>query len=450
MKNKNTLIKGSLFLGLGAFISKFLGAVYRIPLLNLITSEGMGLYQMVFPVYCILLDFAGLGAPNAISKLISSKSEKDRDVYSKRYLKNSLIIFSILGLLFSCIMLFLAKQIATLQGNRSAYFGYMLLAPAVVLVSLISCFRGYFQGKLNMLPTAVSQIIEQAVKLIFGLLFAYIFMPNLYLAVGGTTLAISISEAVALLYLFLTYRAKNRLSEPVKTTKQERRLDRKKIILLTIPITLIGIAIPFANFIDSFLVVNILKNNFDNATSLYGLYSGATLSIINLPVSICYGIAVVAIPYLSSERNKRERQKITRNMLLLTFFASLVFAVFIYFLSPYIVRFLYRKMSAEEKTTTVRLIKLMSISIVLLSVLQTQNSILISNGQTYFPLYSMGIGVFIKTFVTIILLNNVNINIYGAGIGLIACYFVAILINFIRIIGERKKQQTKRLRVCTT
>ena len=198
---ENKAIKGSFYLGLGAFIAKVIGAIYRIPLLNIITAEGVGLYQMVFPLYCILLDFAGSGAPNAIAKLISSKGKTGIEINSKKYLTVSLKILLILGIIFSLIMLALAYPLSKLQGNTNAFCGYVFLSPAIFFVSLISAFRGYFQGKMNMVPTAVSQIIEQVVKLLFGLLFTYLLMPNIPFAVGGATLSVTISEIFAL-FLF--------------------------------------------------------------------------------------------------------------------------------------------------------------------------------------------------------------------------------------------------------
>ena len=438
MKKNGTIIKGSFFLAMGAFFSKVLGAIYRIPLLNIISAKGMGLYQMVFPVYCILLDFAGSGAPNAIAKLIAENSE-DKNYISKKYLKSSIFLLCCLGLTFSFLMIALSLPLSNLQGDKNAYLGYIFLSPSVLLVALISAFRGYFQGKLNMLPTAISQVLEQSVKLVFGLFLTRLFMPNIYLAVGGATLAVTISEAFALLYLFFHYKVESSKTSKIEIDKSEKKLFRKNIIKTTIPLTLIGIAIPFSNFLDSLYIVNILKKNFVNATGMYGIFSGAVISIINLPVSICYGISVVAIPFLAGEKGKSNKNE--KKTVLLTVILSVPLAVICFFSSSFITNILYKNMNSEEKRLCVNLIKLLSVCIILLSLLHTENSILIAKGKTYYPLFSMGIGIIIKTVVSIILLNNVNVNIYGMGIGLITCYFVAVLINFILIkfSGEKCK-----------
>ncbi|MBQ0099288.1 MAG: oligosaccharide flippase family protein, partial [Firmicutes bacterium] len=226
---ENKAVKGSFYLGVGAFLSKVIGAIYRIPLLNIITAEGVGLYQMVFPLYCILLDFAGSGAPNAIAKLISSKGKCNLEINSKKYLNSSLKILMFLGVLFSAIMLISSYPLSKLQGNTNAFYGYVFLSPAIFFVALISAFRGYFQGKMNMVPTAVSQIIEQITKLLFGLTFTYILMPNIPFAVGGATLSVTISEIIAFIYLYISYKREKINVIELEIEKEEKKQLIKEI-----------------------------------------------------------------------------------------------------------------------------------------------------------------------------------------------------------------------------
>ena len=145
---KNTFINGAVYLALGSFFAKLLGAVYRVPLTNIIGGKGLGLYQMIFPLYCVLLDFSGAGFPSAISKIIASYGAEN-EYKSQKLLAHSLILALILGIGGFVLMSVLAKPIALAQGNKDAYLGYVALSPSVLFVSLLSCYRGYFQGKLN-------------------------------------------------------------------------------------------------------------------------------------------------------------------------------------------------------------------------------------------------------------------------------------------------------------
>ena len=202
--SQKSLKKGALILGVSAIISKILGAVYRIPLVRIIGGDGVGIYQLVFPVYALLLEFSGCAFPTAISKLIAEIKGDDVEEKSFALFKSALSLCLILGGIATIVMIALARPLAILQGDERAYIAYLFLAPSIFLVSLLSCYRGYFQGKMNMKPTAFSQVIEQSVKLAFGLFFASIFMPNVPLSAGGATLAVTISEGVALIYCTLS------------------------------------------------------------------------------------------------------------------------------------------------------------------------------------------------------------------------------------------------------
>ena len=433
--NKKILF-GAGTISIGAFISKLLGAIYRIPLTNILGGEGIGLYQLVFPVYCLLLDFSSAGAPNAISKLVSSEYEEN----GYKIFKTSLKIFSLLGVVGSIILFIFSKPIAILQGNKNAFLGFIFISPAVFAVSILACFRGYFQGKFNMKITAVSQAIEQLVKLLIGLAVAYAFRFNIVYAVAGATFAVSVAEFVALIYAYTKYkRHKKTFGIGYIYEKTDYNKYSKQILKTALPITLIGIFIPLSQFVDSFLIVNLLGKYTVNSTALYGLYSGSALTLINLPISLLLGFSTVAVPSVSGAKTKLEREKKIAVVLLFTLILGIVFAFATNFFSRFAVNILYKGLSNTEREITVKLVKLGSANIVLLSLLQTENSILIGSGKTFLSLIGMSIGVVVKIALEIVLLSNPKINIYGASIALIACYFVASLVNLILV----KKGGTK-------
>ena len=200
--------------------------------------------------------------------------------------------------------------------------------------------------------------------------------------------------------------------------------------------------IPLSHVIDSFLIVNILSRYTKNATLLYGLLSGVAHTVISLPVSICYGISAVVIPSVSSANTQEEKQARSEKSLLLTLLITLPCALVCYFGAPLIIRILFRSLSLEEGLIASNLLRMLSPCVVLLSVVQTQNSILIANNKLYFPSISLGIGIIAKTVVDIALLNKPEFNIYGGAIGIITCYFSACLINLSMIILNKVKNES--------
>ena len=448
MKNvrNDGIIKGAFFLGVGTFVSKFLGAIYRIPLTNLIGSFGLGLYQMVFPVYALLLDFSGAATPSALSKLISSVNSEEKDKNAYLYLQTAIRFFSLIGIIFSLLMLFLCKPLARLQGNSSAYLGYLFLSPSIFLVCLLSCFRGYFQGLMDMKPTAISQIVEQMVKVAFGLVLVYLLRKNPVKAVAGATFAITLSELVALCYAFFLYRRKKRaFTTNFIYDKKLFKFNCKKILKTAFPIILTGTLIPISQVIDSFMIVNVVGSYQQNATSLYGLLSGVALTVINLPVSICYAISAVAIPSVAACQDEKQKNKKAEKVLLLTLITSLPCAVICYLKSPFIISLLFRSLNSENKQIAVNLLKLIYPCIVLLSILQTENAVLIGKNKLYLPSVTLFFSLFIKTIISYSLMKNPLINIYGGAIGVIACYFFASLVNLFVIFTLKVKNERKAL-----
>ena len=433
-KCKNNLIKGALFLSIGGFITKVIGAVYRIPLTNLLTADGIGLYQMVFPLYSLLLTVSSTGVPNGMAKLIAEGESEEK------VLKSALYFFVPISLIATLILMVFARNLALLQGNIYAKNCYILIAPSVLLVSIISCFRGYFQGKLDMKPTATSQVLEQVVKLIFGLTLCYIFKNNVVVGASLATLAVSISELITVIYfIFLKKYKSGGFSTFIKT-----KTNIKLVLKTVLPVMLCTLILPTCRTVESFLIVNVLNRGFKNATSLYGLYSGAVESLVGVPVALLYGIAVSSVPVISKlkKENGNYKKKILQSILLTLLF-SFIFAVIFFFLSRFAVTLLYRRFSVLEANVTVKMLKLASLSVLTLPLMQTTASILISLGRYYVPVLSSTIAMFVKIPLSIILLNISKINIFAVVITDIVCYLVACFINLVYIIkdGASKKHQ---------
>ena len=442
MKIKNALFSGAMWLGLGTFIAKFLGAVYRVPLTNKLGGLGLGLYQMVFPIYALLLDFSGAGLPSALSRIIAM--QEDKDSASKRLLKSSIKLFLSLGVVASVFMALGASTISRLQGNESAKTAYLLLSPAIMFVSVISCFRGYFQAYLDMRPTAISQIIEQLVKLIFGLIFINAFMPNVALSVGGATLSITISEFIALIYLYVKYKKFSARKPSQNLVKRGSFIEDAKLIAkTTVPITLVGIMLPLSGVIDSFLIINLLKNYVGNATTLYGLLSGVVMTVINLPVSVCYGISTVAVPSISGLKTQEERDARSRKVILLTVLVALPCVIFLGVFAPFTIKLLFNNLPNVQKDIAIKLLITCSPCVLLLSLVQSTNAILIGNGKLYTPVKTLGVGIIIKTILNLILLSVKKINIYGSAVAIIACYFSVCLINLL-LINKKERQNASK------
>jgi len=418
MKIKNKLFTGALTISIGAFLAKLLGALYRIPLTNIIGTEAIGLYQMVFPLYCILLTISSTGIPNSLAKIISEKGN------AKGVLITALRVFVPLGVIGTLVMLAFGYPLAFLQGNIRAGLGYLTLAPSVFLTSIISCFRGYFQGKLNMTPTSISQVIEQLVKLLVGLAFGFAFKNSPTLSAGLCALAVTVSELVTVGYLYYLFRKKS-------VSEYNTPVDKRQIVKIVVPVTLSSMLIPLSRVADSFMILNILKKYLSNATSIYGIYTGGVESVIGVPVAICYGFAVAGIPLISSLKvdSPLLAKKKSTQVFFYTAFLGVVFTILVFLFSELIVKVLYFNLSLESKNLMANLIRVASVSILALALLQTTSAILVSFGRLYTPCITLSIGVAVKIVISLILLPKPSVNIYATAISDIVCYALALLLN---------------------
>ncbi len=298
--------KSAVALAAIGIISKLIGALYRVPLTNILGAEGMGMYQLVFPVFALFMVLSTAGIPTALSRMVAEKRAEGAP--TKKYLVSAIIVLATLGTLLAILTFALSGQLARWQGNAETRTGFMIVAPTLILVSLIAGFRGWFQGEMYMLPTAVSNIIEQVVKLAVGIGLSVALLPRgVTAAVNGALLGIALSEACALAYLIITFlvRGKKLKGEMLHVTRTEAHVMFK----VAFPIAIVAVLMPLSGFFDSVIIVNMLKSSGvaqELATAQYGLLSGPVNSLINMPIVIIMSLAVVVVPSVSVSRVQRD------------------------------------------------------------------------------------------------------------------------------------------------
>ena len=203
MQEKQSFLKGAMVLSIAGAISKIMGAIYRIPLARLIGGEGMGLYQMAYPIYTTILSLATAGVPVAISVLVSRKETQGYAGDSRKIFRVSLLILLVFGFLLTLLVMQSASFIAnSVLKEPRAYYPILAVAPAIFFAGLMSVFRGYFQGHQSMIPTAVSQVIEQLFRVTAVLILAILLFPRgLEYAAAGATFGAVVGGVIGLLVL---------------------------------------------------------------------------------------------------------------------------------------------------------------------------------------------------------------------------------------------------------
>lgn len=435
-KAKNGFARGAITLCVFLMVGKVIGAVYRLPLTYILGSEGIGIYQMIFPLYSLLLTISSSAVPQALSKLISEKQAKGDHVGAKQIFRVATIWLIIFSFVCTAIILIACMPISRMQGNAQSYICYLGIAPSIIFVGVISAYKGYFQGQENMVPSGVASLIEQVVKMVAGLLLAYLFMPNgVLFGVFGALLGVSISEFVAAIYLAVRYII-TKPPRKIVTNGLNFKSCSKALLSICLPVTLGALILPLVQFIDSGLVVKLLTMSGysqQEATSLFGLSSGAVGSLVNLPVVLSLSVATAVLPSISKSNvcGNEQRVKSTINKsFMLTILLTLPCVFGLFMLSRPIISFLYGGVfSKAEIEIASYLLKIGAVSCLFLALTQVSSGILQGKGNFKTPMFALLVGGVFKIIANIVLIKVPQINIYGDQIANLLCFLAAFLVN---------------------
>ncbi|BDF58923.1 stage V sporulation protein B [Christensenellaceae bacterium] len=442
-----SLIKSTLILGAAGVIVKIVGALYRIVLAEFISLEGMSYYQQAFPVYSALLIISTVGLPIAISKLVSERVTTGDYRGAYAVFKTSRMFLVLVGVGTSVAMFCLSGPITQLQALPGGQYSLMALAPALFFVSVMCAYRGYFQGLQNMKPTALSQIIEQFIKVAAGLALAYLLLKwtgRMEFGAMGALLGITISEAVALLYTMGAYgRQKRQMTEEMmrayksRLTRAEIKPLLGKVLVLALPVTVAGLVMPIVAFVDSVIIPrSLLALGYESAAvrSMYGTLSGGVLTIINLAAIVSQALQMSVVPAISEALKLGDNERVKANVLHGIKFAFLegipVTVAFFVFASP-IFSFLYPSSTPAQHELATGLLMTMCSVAVFLPFMQTMTGVLQGIGKQNLPPVALAVGAGVKIGLSLFLMSIPQINIYGAVIGTVMCYIIAAVMNYL-------------------
>lgn len=442
--SKKTFLKGAAILGIAGLMVQVMGAIFRIPLGNIIGDEGMGYYQTAYPIYVFLLVFSTNGAPAAISKMTSERVALGQHSEAHRVFKLSFILMFGLGIVASSIFFFGAEPIVKALKNPGAYYAMLAIAPALLFVPIMSVFRGYFQGLQQMEPTAVSQLVEQAVRVSIGLSLAVILIPSgIEYAAAGATIGTSIGPiAGVFVLLIIYYKRRAKLHADIAENQAAEKESAGKILgtlaAIAVPITIGVSVVPIMNIVDVAIVMRRLQAvgfSSADANALYGQMTGMAGPIINLPMALALSIALSIVPAIAAANSLRDHDFLDMNVRLGLRTAMIIgipctFGLMA--LSEPIMLLIY-PMQAESASSAAPCLFILATGIVFLCVAQTMAGILQGLGRPSIAVASLGVGVLVKAVATYILCGFPELNVQGAAIGSSLAYAAIGLLNFIAV-----------------
>lgn len=450
--NKNFLLQGSI-LAMAGLIVRFIGLIYRIPMISIIGATGNGYYTSAYSIYSFFLILSSYSFPNSISKLISQRLANDRYRDIKKLITISMLLAFIIGIVMFSIMFFGARVIALSFQKEKLVFALRALAPTLFIMSFLSVIRGIFQGMGNMVPTAISQIVEQIFNAIFSIVMAFnlfnkgvianlIYETTDYeYAFGASGGAIgtgvgAFSALVLLLFMFFSFisSARRYMNE-----NNGYKVESTSNIIFSLFSTIVPIIVSasiynISSIIDDLVFSNAyaLLNKKNEMVGLWGVYGQYHL-LFNIPVAVASSISASIIPSISTSVARNDAREVVMKIKYSMKYTLLIVApafIGIMVLSDPISRLLF---DGEYVQILISLLRFGSLAIVTYAFSTISIGILHGLGYYTIPVYNSIIALVIHIIVMLIMILFLNMGIFSVVYANVVFSFIVFLLNQIQI-----------------
>lgn len=438
-KKGQNFLHGAAIYTIGIIIVKILGAVYKIPLGNILGDDGFNHFAITYKIYNVFLTISTAGVPVAMSRLISESETINREQQVRRVFQVSLWAFVILGAFGTIIMMAFPAGLSAMMGDIQATRCVFVMAPSVLLVCVTAAYRGYAQGHADMIPTTVSQVVETAVKVVVGLIAAVILHrmgKSVEICAAGAILGTTVSSLAAMLYMQIKVHKKYEVNPPVRTdsdTPDPRKKILWDLVRIGVPITISTSVMSLIQLADSMITLNQLQNaagyTAQAAYVLNGVYEKA-LTVYNVPSAFVVPFLSSIVPAVAAARIQNQLDEacdVAENAMRMCTLLCLPMAVGMAVLSVPCMQVLYPQSASQGGLLLCEL----GITCYFMTMSLMTNSILPANGNEKLPLISILLGGITKVIVTYVLVGNPSINIYGAPLGTMCCYIVMLSSNLL-------------------
>ncbi|MEE1035754.1 MAG: polysaccharide biosynthesis protein [Oscillospiraceae bacterium] len=439
-QKKQNFLQGTALLAMATAIVKVIGALYKIPLNAIIGEQGFGYFNTAYEIYNVLLMISTAGLPVAMSRMISQASSLEHYGQVRRIYASARGIFLALGIVGSLLMTVFCRQLAVFQNQPDAWAAIGCLGPCVLLICIMSTFRGFFQGQSNMLPTSISQVLEAITKLIVGMIAALALLKmtgSIPLAAGGAILGVTASCLLSSFYLFGCFR-KSFKSLPVTNEPVTSYRDTiKGLLIIAIPITVGSAGLQILTMLETKIYMGqLLSHGFSQAEAdtMRGIY-GMTQTIFNMPCSFITPITISIIPAITAQltlKNFKDAKATEESAARITGLISMPCAFGLAVLAEPVTALL-GGYTGEKLALATQLMTVLGISIMFNAVVLVTTAIMQAHGHVNRPVVNMFIGGLLKLAAVYILTGNPNIGILGTPLGTLLCYLVITALNILSI-----------------
>lgn len=434
-ERSQSFVGGAAVLAGAVAVTKVLGALYKIPLGNLLDGQGMTHFYAAYNIYNLLLILSTAGLPLAASRLVAQAQAQHRPMQARRVFSTAAALLLAVGLALSAVMFCFPQALAAALQDASAAAAIRALSPAVACVCLSSAIRGYTQGLGDMRPTAWSQVLESLGKLLLGLTLCVLLLQKgapSSLAAAGAIGGVSAGAAMGMLFLLFSLRRQH--AEKGSDIPESRRRILRRLLRVGVPITLGAGGMSLMTLLDQSLTLGTLQRalslSADAAAALYGQYTfGMTLFV--LPSSFIYPVTVSLLPAVSRARARHDDAgalRCARSALHLTALLALPMGAGLSVLAGPILRLLYPAVPDTAAAAAYHL-TLLGIASVFVCLMVVSGGILQAYGKEKIPLLTLLCGGGVKVLLNYLMVADPAVGIRGAPAGTLYAYALIAVLN---------------------
>ncbi len=452
-QKSQTVMYGAFILMISNILVKLIGALFKIPLTNLIGSEGMAYFNAAYSIYVSFYMISTAGIPVAISRMIATSNVKKNVREINKTFKIAFWVFFAIGVTGTAVMILLAKKFAGWSKLDNSFYAMIGIAPTLFFICLSSAYRGYFQGLQNMIPTAVSQVIESLGKLLIGLLAGWYFISRgyeIHIVAAYVISGVTIGVAFSLLYIMIvkSFSAKDFTIDPAMPTRTTKDL-LYELVIISIPISIASSIMGLTNVVDTMLVTKrMVESGADIAvaTKSYGAYTSMAVTLFNMPTNLIYPFAISVLPALSalySENNMEKAKSLMNSTFRVASIIAVPCALGLSGMSKPILTLLYKKEIIEQiGSTTIDVaapcLRILAISVFFVGMIAVTNSMLQAMHLQNKTIISTSAGIIVKIISAYILLGIPSVGVLGAAVSTTLCYFTIMMSNMIFLLKNIK------------
>lgn len=433
---KQSFARGAVILAIASVCSRLLGVAYIVALPRIIRDEGMGLIQMVRPLYNLAVILSVAGLPVALSKLVAEQLALGNTRGAVRVFRLTLLLMMLLGAVFTGVLGLGAGWLAAnIIRDSLSYPALMATVPSVFLLAVVAALRGFFQGMQYMTPSAVSQVVEQICRVVAMLILATVLMPlGVQYGAAGASLGSAVGAIGGLIVLAVYYvawwrRTRVALPDRVQVKSAESAVHLlQRLFSLSLPIVLGAILWPTMQMIDTGLVplrMQVAGYSADAIREALG-YFGMALSLMHFPNVITWALSITLVPAVAEASALRAYQHVQRRAieaLRLTVLFGLPASVGLFLLSGDAAYLLFGYPQAGEP------LRVLALGTLAVGVFQVCSGVLQGLGLVLLPVRNLVVGVLVKLGLNYWLTALPGMGIRGAAWGTILGFGAASLLN---------------------